>query len=288
MTHRDTLIQVVKQLDDLLDWINFMLTSASNYHLIYPEFIRTKFYLMTINFTTLPPCRPVNDRRFIEIFDDRSSKKSEMHHIKYNSFIGPALYVTTDRTIINLHSQIFRSVVYQIYGLFLQGLKIDYSRGPRVAGNLLSRLVSKQMSVPGHPYINYDQMYDTLTRNYDNDLTTEEFTTICNYPHIKSIDAYQSLEMSLNYVRNNYASCVEENEQIIYRSFSNIIKSYYSQQIYCRIPFMLPERHMTCVFCKETIHNDEELSSTDKHQYIQNDGHGNSYLYLVIPGKPLC
>lgn len=130
-THRDTLIQVVRQLDDLLDWINFMLTSASNYHSVRPEFIRTKFYFMTIRYITLPPCRPVNDRRFIEIFEDISSKKSEMHYIKYNRFIGPASYVTTYRTFINLHSQIFSSVVYQIYGLFLQGLKIMIMTSPR-------------------------------------------------------------------------------------------------------------------------------------------------------------
>lgn len=41
--------------------------------------------------------------------------------------------------------------------------------------------------------------------------------------------------------------------------------------------------HMSCVFCKETIHNDKELSSTDKHKYIHNDGHGDSYCNLVKP-----
>lgn len=249
MLYRDALIQVVRQLDDIIDWINFMLTSTRNYHFVYPEFIRTKFYFMTINFITLPPCTPVNDRRFIKIFEHEPSRKGIM-------------YVTTDKTFINLHSRISWSGVYEIYGLFSHGLKFDHYYGV--------------------PYINYEQLYDLFTRNYDNDLTTEESITICQYPHIKEIDAYQSLEMTLNYVRNNYKSHIEENEKMIYKSFYNIIMSDYFQQIYCWRPFML-QGHMTCVFCNETINDDIELSNTKKHQYIHDDSYGDNYHNLVVP-----
>jgi hypothetical protein len=95
---------ITNNLNDVIDWLNFMLTSNYIYKMVYPVYIIKKFKFMILYHQKLPPCT-INNKR--------------IKHINNKSDPYP-FYVTTDEHHISSHCVFRQFYIYKTYGLFFQ------------------------------------------------------------------------------------------------------------------------------------------------------------------------
>jgi len=226
---------ITNNLNDVIDWLNFMLTSNYIYKMIYPVYIIKKFKFMILYHQKLPPCT-INNKR--------------IKHINNGSDPYP-FYVTTDDYYINSHCLFSQILIYETYGLFFPVLQFDNFS----------------------PEINHQKLFDLISDNEQIlyiDLLKKIYS---DKPYVKHISPSESYRISNKFIKNiKNKEYYSENKYQLKKSFNNIIKR--TIQGYVHPIDGLSINPKLCIFCeKEYGDNRAEHINlhTDGHKWYDPD-----------------
>ena len=179
----DILYVIMDYLNDIQDYINFMITSNYIYKNTYAFLITKKFKFMMLYHQTPPSCS-INNKR--------------VKHIKNKSDPHP-FFITTDESHTNGHCQFYQFYLYELYGFFFIGLHFNNF----------------------YPEINHNKLMDIISHN-DKIININSFKKIYSgEPYIKEINLFESYKISKQFIKNK--EYYRENNRTIKILFNKFI-----------------------------------------------------------------